>query len=68
MCEYIEGTFSIEAPLEMKELFEKLGYKPYYITELIEYEVKPLQDVPEIREKRFDLIKRCLERSYNELL
>lgn len=62
MCEYKEGTFSIEAPIEMKELVEKLGYKPCFITEPFPYKVVPLQPMPaEVRERYEALIKRCQE-------
>ena len=62
MCKYIENSFSIEAPIEMKELFEQLGYKPYFITEPFPYKAVPLQPMPaEIRERYEALIKRCLE-------
>lgn len=60
MTQYVENSFAVEVPFEMKDFFEKLGYKPYSCN-LITDEAKPFQGNPEVREQRFAMIKRCLE-------
>lgn len=52
MTQYVDGTFIVPAPLELKEFLKSIGYKEFFIDFLF-YNVQPIQPMPEPSSLKF---------------